>query len=241
MPRFYVNLDHVATVRQARGTPYPDVLEAARVAAATGQVDGITLHLREDRRHVQDADVHLVRREVPLPFNFEMGAADDIVACCLDVTPAQATLVPERREEITTEGGLDLARFGDRVTAVTRRLQDAGILVSLFIDPEPDAIERAAATGATHIELHTGRYADATDAEARRRELEQLVTAAAAARRAGLRVNAGHGLTVGNVPPVARIPDLEDLNIGHAIVARALFLGLPGALAEMAAAIRSAG
>jgi pyridoxine 5-phosphate synthase len=216
------------------------VIEAARVAAATGHVDGITLHLREDRRHVQDADIRRVREELALPFNFEMSTAEEIVLCCLDVAPGQATLVPERREEVTTEGGLDLARSGDRVGAVTRRLQAAGIQVSLFIDPEPDAIARAAQTGATHVELHTGRYADAADAASRARELDHLVSAAAAARRAGLEVNAGHGLTVGNVPLVARIAEIQDLNIGHAIVARALFLGLPGALAEMAAAIRSA-
>lgn len=244
MARFYVNLDHVATIRQARRTPYPDVLEAARMAEASGSVSGITLHLREDRRHVQDEDMVRVRREVKLPFNFEMSVAPDIVRRCLEVAPAQATLVPERREELTTEGGLDLVRSGDRAGEVIRELRAAGIVVSLFIDPVPEMVWRSKELGATHVELHTGGWAEAAaagGAEAARDEaLGALVLASREARRLGLVVNAGHGLTVDNVGPVAAIPQMNDLNIGHAVVARSIFVGLPAALREMADAIRNA-
>ncbi|MAG58544.1 MAG: pyridoxine 5'-phosphate synthase [Planctomycetes bacterium] len=237
MPQLYVNLDHVATVRQARGTPYPSVVEAALVAEATGRIHGITLHLREDRRHVHDDDMREVGRRIELPFNFEMSVAEEIVLVCLEVGPAQATLVPEKREELTTEGGLDLDRGGDRVREVTARLKDAGTLVSLFIDPDADAIRRSLDLGATHIELHTGRYADATNDAERLRELDALREGARLAHEIGLVVNAGHGLTHENVGPVAAIPNMEDLNIGHAIVARAILLGLPSALAEMRTAM----
>lgn len=241
MPQLYVNLDHVATIRQARGTPYPDVAEAARIAEASGFIDGITLHLREDRRHVNDDDMRRVKACIDKPFNFEMSVAEEIVRICREVAPAQATLVPEKREEVTTEGGLDLVAAADRVRAVTSELQADGILVSLFVDPDPDAMRRSKDLGATHVELHTGRYADAEGDAERDREFECLLTAAAAARELGLVVNAGHGLTHENVTPVAAIPDVEDLNIGHAIVARSIFLGLPGALAEMRRAMDAAG
>lgn len=237
MPQLFVNLDHVATLRQARGTTYPDVTEAACLAEASGTVNGITLHLREDRRHVNDDDMRRVKKSIHIPFNFEMSVADDIVRVCREVAPAQATLVPEKREELTTEGGLDLVRAADRVRAVTAELQSDGIMVSLFVDPDPDTMLRARDLGATHVELHTGRYADATDDGDRATELEHLQHAARVAQDHGLIVNAGHGLTHLNVGPVAAIPGVLDLNIGHAIVARSVFLGLAGALREMRDAI----
>jgi pyridoxine 5-phosphate synthase len=240
MPQLYVNLDHVATIREARGTTYPSPVDAAVLAESSGLVHGITLHLREDRRHVNDDDVRAVAAGLRIPLNFEMSTAEDIVARCLEVAPAQATLVPERREEITTEGGLDLVSGGERLRAVCRRLQDAGIVVSLFIDPDEETVRRSVDTGATHVELHTGRYANAPDDTGRSRELAALESAASRAQELGLVVNAGHGLTVENVRPVAAIPGMNDLNIGHAIVARSIFLGLEGALREMVEAIAAA-
>jgi len=241
MPNLYVNLDHVATVREARGTPYPDVADAAVLAESSGFIDGITLHLREDRRHVNDADMRRVKDRITTPFNFEMSVAEDIVRICREVEPTEATLVPERREEVTTEGGLDLVSGAARLRAVIAELQGDGILVSLFVDPDADAMRRSQDLGATHVELHTGRYADAADSDARDREFEHLMTAAAVARESGLVVNAGHGLTHENVTPVAAIPEIADLNIGHAIVARSIFLGLTGALGEMRHAMGLAG
>jgi pyridoxine 5-phosphate synthase len=237
MPRLYVNLDHVATIRQARGTPYPSVFEAARIAAASGHVAGVTLHLREDRRHVQDEDLVRIATGIPLPFNFELSAAPEIVALCRRLKPVLATLVPERREERTTEGGLDLARPSDQLREAIAVLQGDGIPVSLFIEPDRDAVSGASRLGVSHIELHTGRYAEAFLAGSAEEELARLVAAARAGRDLGLVVNAGHGLTAENVGPVAAIPGLAELNIGHAIIARAIFIGLPAALAEMRAAI----
>lgn len=234
MSQLYVNLDHVATLRQVRRAPYPDILAASQLVASTGLVAGLTLHLREDRRHVQDDDVRRVRKTVELPFNFEMSCVEEIVLRCLEVAPAQATLVPERREELTTEGGLDLDRTFSRVRDVTRRLRDAGILVSLFIDPDSASVDRAKACGATHVEFHTGTYAERFLRERHApTELLALERASAEARRVGLVVNAGHGLTVENVGPVARIPGMNDLNIGHALVARSLFVGLAEAVREL--------
>jgi pyridoxine 5-phosphate synthase len=238
MPKLFVNLDHVATLRQVRGTPYPDVLEAAQLAARSGCVDGITLHLREDRRHAQDEDMRRIRQEVPLPFNFEMSLAPDVVRVCHEVGPAQATLVPERREELTTEGGLDIRAAGFTLIEVIQGLQADGILVSLFIDPTREAVALARDTGASHVELHTGRYADAALGSSRSEEADLLADAAAHAQVLGLVVNAGHGLTTENVGVVAAIPGLADLNIGHAIVSRAVLVGLPEALREMSDAIR---
>src|SRR5262245_6112126 len=237
MPRLFLNIDHVATVRQARGSPYPDPVEAALLAQSTGHVAGITAHLREDRRHVSDRDVREIRRRIRLPFNFEMSCAPDIVDVCLATAPEQATLVPERREEITTEGGLDLRAGFDRVAKATERLTSRGIVVSLFIDPDPAAIELSNRAGATHVELHTGRYCDAKTAASRDRELAALHAAALQANSLGLIVNAGHGLTSDNVGPVAALPHLLDLNIGHSIIARSIFVGLPAALREMSEAI----
>jgi pyridoxine 5-phosphate synthase len=232
-----VNIDHVATVRQARGSPYPDPVEAALVAEKTGRVAGITAHLREDRRHVSDRDVREIRRRIKLPFNFEMSCAPEIVDLCVKVAPEQATLVPERREEVTTEGGLDLHAGFDRIAAATERLSSRGIAVSLFIDPDPAAVELSNRAGAPHVELHTGRYCDAAPGPKRARELALLHDAALQAHSLGLVVNAGHGLTSDNVGPVAALPHLLDLNIGHAIIARAIFVGLPEALREISEAI----
>ena len=237
MVRLFVNLDHVATLRNARGTPYPDILDAALLAEATGYVQGITLHLREDRRHVNDQDMRRVHNAIRMPFNFEMSVAEEIVQLCEELAPPLATLVPERREEVTTEGGLDVISHRSRVHEVSNRLVARGVTVSLFVDPQRDIIAACADSPATHIELHTGRYADAATAEDRARELKDLQAAAAQAQELGLVVNAGHGLTAKNVPAIATIPGIHDLNIGHSIVSRSVFLGLPGALKEMAQAI----
>jgi pyridoxine 5-phosphate synthase len=238
MPRLFLNVDHVATVRQARRSDYPDPVEAALLAEGSGFVHGITAHLREDRRHVSDRDVREIRRRIHLPFNFEMSCAPGIVEVCLSVAPAQATLVPERREEVTTEGGLDLSTRGfDRVTGTVAKLAAHGIVVSLFIDPDPAAVELSKRAGASHVELHTGRYCDAPPGRARDGELAALRAAAAHAHALGLVVNAGHGLNSRNVGPVAAIPHVQDLNIGHAIVARAIFVGLREALHEVSVAM----
>jgi pyridoxine 5-phosphate synthase len=230
--RLYVNIDHVATLRQARRTDEPDPARAA-AAAERGGADGITVHLREDRRHIQDADVRALVRFVRTVLNLELGATPDIVRLARRWHPFQATLVPERRREITTEGGLALhggardRRIGDAV----RRLQDAGIRVSLFIDPDRRTIDRAADLGVPAIELHTGRYARSWAKHGR--ALADLGRAAAHARTRGLAVHAGHGLTYANVQPVAAIADIEELNIGHSIVSNAVFWGMEEAVRRM--------
>jgi pyridoxine 5-phosphate synthase len=236
MARLFINVDHVATLREARKTTYPDPVEAALLAEASGYVSGITVHLREDRRHISDRDVAGIKRRIRIPFNLEMAASPEIVEIALATRPEQVTLVPERREEITTEGGLDLRAGFERVEAATRRLVQAEIVVSLFVDPDLQIMDLARRAGASHVELHTGRYCDA-DGHARDRELALLRTAAAHAQALGLVVNAGHGLTAANVGPVASIPGILDLNIGHALVARSVFVGLREALREMAAAM----
>jgi pyridoxine 5-phosphate synthase len=230
--RLYVNIDHVATLRQARRTDEPDPVRAAADAERAG-ADGITVHLREDRRHIQDADVRRLAQAVHTVLNLELGAHPDIVRLAVRLRPFQATLVPERRQEITTEGGLAL-RGGarDRRIAVTvGRLADAGIRVSLFIDPSPRAIDRAAALGVAAVELHTGRYAHTWRRNGR--ALAALARAARHARARGLAVHAGHGLTYQNVQPVAAIPEIEELNIGHSIVSNAVFWGLEEAVRRM--------
>ena len=237
--RLGVNVDHVATVRQARGVDYPDPVEAALLAEAAG-ADGITVHLREDRRHIQERDVVGMRARLRVPLNLEMAVAESVVTFALDVGPGHACLVPERREEVTTEGGLDVARQLPRVRDVVTQLAAAGIEVSLFIDPDPVQLAASAQAGASAVELHTGDYANARDAATVARELARLRTAAAEARRLGLEVHAGHGLTVENVPPVATIPAIVELNIGHSIIARAVLVGLDAAVREMRAAIDAA-
>jgi len=228
--RLYVNIDHVATLREARKTDEPDPERAAAAAERAG-ADGITVHLREDRRHIQDADVRALAASVRTVLNLELGAAPEIVRIASRVTPFQATLVPERRREITTEGGLMLRRGDARVAAAVRRLGNAGIRVSLFIDPDRATIDRAAELRVPAIELHTGRYARTwrkSDAA-----LRALARAAAHARARGLAVHAGHGLTYENVQPVAAIRDIEELNIGHSIVSNAVFWGMEEAVRRM--------
>ena len=234
--RLYINVDHVATVREARRTVEPDPVEAALDAEAAG-ADGITVHLREDRRHIQDDDVHRLAAAIGTVMNLELSPASEVVAIAHDVAPYQATLVPERREEITTEGGLDLLQHGPVVQTAFARLADAGIRVSLFIDPEPDQIEAAAALGVPAIELHTGRYANAWRDDPG--TLQQLVSATEQAKQLGLAVHAGHGLTTENVQPVAAIDGIEELNIGHHIVSRAIRVGIGAAVAEMKGLIAS--
>ncbi|MBX3024414.1 pyridoxine 5'-phosphate synthase [bacterium] len=239
MIRLGVNIDHVATVRQARGTPYPDIVEAAR-AAERGGADGITVHLREDRRHIQDRDVERLLAAVSTKVNLEMAVTPEMVAIGCRLRPPDVCLVPERRQEVTTEGGLDAAGNPAVVGDAVRRLQDGGTRVSLFIDAEPAQVETAHRLGARAIEIHTGRYADAPDAAGRAAELARVRAAAALGRSLGLVVNAGHGLTVENVGPIAAVPGMHELNIGHSVVARALFVGLEAAVRELKAAMVAA-
>jgi len=228
--RLYVNIDHVATLREARKTDEPDVVQAAAAAERAG-ADGITVHLREDRRHIQDADVTALARSVRTVLNLELGAHAEIVRIAARIKPFQATLVPEKRREITTEGGLALRKGDRRLAGAIARLTDAGIRVSLFIDPSLKTIDIAQALGVPAIELHTGRYAHTW----RRGDtaLKELRRAAAHAKQIGLAVHAGHGLTYQNVQPVAAIPEIEELNIGHSIVSNAVFWGLEEAVRRM--------
>jgi pyridoxine 5-phosphate synthase len=230
--RLYVNIDLVATLREARTTDEPDPVQAAAAAERAG-ADGITVHLREDRRHIQDADVLALRKSVTTVLNLELGAAPEIVRIAARVKPFQATLVPERRREITTEGGLALRRGDRRLRMAIERLQDAGIRVSLFIDPVRAVIDQARALGVPAIELHTGRYATASSKNRRAGALQELRRAATYAKSIGLAVHAGHGLTYQNVQPVAAIPEIEELNIGHSIVSNAVFWGLEEAVRRM--------
>lgn len=236
MPTLGVNIDHIATIRQARRTVEPDPVAAAAIAELAG-ADGITVHLREDRRHIQDRDVRLLRETVRTHLNLEMAATDEMVAIALDIKPDYITLVPERREEVTTEGGLDIAGQLARMTDVVGSLQGAGIPVSLFIDANPDQIEASATVKAKFIELHTGCYAEASGEAEREKELTVLADGCRLAIEAGLRVNAGHGLTYWNVTPVARLKGMEELNIGHTIISRAVLVGLDRAVREMKQAI----
>lgn len=225
-----VNIDHVATLRQARGTLYPDPVQAALVAQQAG-ADGITLHLREDRRHIQDDDVFAVKQAIQVPMNLEMAVTDEMIAIAETVEPEHVCLVPEKREEITTEGGLDVVSYEAEVKAACQRLAKAGIEVSLFIDPDQAQIDAAKRCGAPTIELHTGTYADAKKDKAN--ALQHIVDAAAYAKRIGLIVNAGHGLHERNVHAIAEIPEINELNIGHSIIAQSVFVGLEQAVAEM--------
>jgi len=228
--RLYVNIDHVATLRQARRADEPDPVAAARLCEAAG-ADGITAHLREDRRHVGDADLESLAQTVTTVLNAELATAPDVVALVCRLRPFQATLVPERREEVTTEGGLDLSRGDARLTDAIQRLAGAGIRVSLFIDPDPAAIDASHALGVPAIELHTGRYSHTWREGSR--ALDQLSAAARHARSLGLAVHAGHGLTYLNVQPVVAIPEIEEVNIGHSIMSRAILTGMTEAVSEM--------
>ena len=226
-----VNVDHVATVRQARGTTYPDPLLAALIAEQAG-ADSITIHLREDRRHIQDRDVRMCKDALQTRVNLEMGATEEMVAIAIAVKPADVCLVPERRAEVTTEGGLDVLAQEDALKSVCRRLAQAGIRVSLFIDPDTEQLDAAVRIGAPVVELHTGAYAGARG-EAAARELRRIREAAQHASKLGLVVNAGHGLNYHNVGPIAAIQEIVELNIDHAIVAHALFDSMNAAVAEM--------
>lgn len=227
-----VNIDHVATLRQARGTRYPDPVQAAIEAEQAG-ADSITLHLREDRRHIQDRDVRMLKDILQTKMNLEMAVTEEMLGIAESVRPADCCLVPERREELTTEGGLDVAGQQSRIRGACQRLADAGVRVSLFIDAEPVQIEAAAACGAPVIEIHTGHYADAPDEGAVQAELSRIEKAVQLGAEAGLQVNAGHGLHYHNTAPIARLKPVRELNIGHAIIARAVFVGLQEAVREM--------
>ena len=227
-----VNIDHIATLRNARGTSYPDPVYAAGIAEEFG-ADGITTHLREDRRHIKDRDVEILRQTIKTRMNLEMAVTDELVDFACRLKPDFVCLVPERRQEVTTEGGLDVASQVDRMTAVVKKLTEAGVKVSLFIDPDQKQIDAAAAVKAPFIELHTGRYADAANDEEQQFELKRLQDMAKYGTSLGLKVNGGHGLNYHNVQNVAAIPEINELNIGHSIIARAVFTGLPEAVAEM--------
>ena len=231
MPDLGVNIDHVATVRQARKTYEPDPVWAAALAELGG-ADGITIHLREDRRHIQERDVRLLRQTVSVNLNLEIAAEDAVVDIAVEVLPDEVCIVPEKREEVTTEGGLDVAGQIAKMKAVVARCKEAGILVSMFIDAESDQVNASADIGADAVELHTGQYALAGK-EKRQAELEKLIFAGNLAIQRGMRLHAGHGLTYRNVQPIAAIPGMRELNIGHSIVARALMVGMQQAVREM--------
>ncbi len=235
--RLHINVDHIATLRNARGTTYPDPIEAARMCLDAG-AHGITAHLREDRRHIRDADVERLRATLRATFNLEMAATDEMVAIACKVLPDVVTLVPERREEQTTEGGLEVAKAGPGLRAHIEKLQGADIKVSLFVAADLAQVEASHALGVEQIELHTGEFVHAAaDPEAERRELSRLSAAAARGRELGLEIAAGHGLTTKNVPLLVAIPEIAELNIGHAVIADSVFVGLPAAVRAYLAAI----
>jgi len=227
-----VNVDHIATLRQARGTNYPDPVHAASVAEHAG-ADGITVHLREDRRHIQDRDIHVLKETLKTRMNFEMAVTDEMIEIARDVKPTFVCLVPEKREELTTEGGLDVVGQVDKITDAVAKLSEKGIQTSLFIDADKAQIDATLKTKAPYIEIHTGHYADATTEEAQLKELERLKEGIKYAHSLGLKVNAGHGLHYFNVKPIAAIEEIIELNIGHAIIARAAIDGLDKAVRDM--------
>jgi pyridoxine 5-phosphate synthase len=241
-----VNIDHIATLRQARGSAYPDPLEGARLCEESG-AHGITVHLREDRRHIQDRDVIGLKEIVKGKFNLEMALSDEIIAIAKKIKPDQITLVPEKRQEITTEGGLDVAAHFDRIRDVVKQFHDIGIIISLFIEPEKDLVYRSKETGADYIEIHTGTYCTAADdfggdlywesPPGVKRELDRICRAAEYASEIRIGINAGHGLNAYNLKPVLAARGLDELNIGHSIIARSIFIGLPAAVKELLAII----
>ena len=234
MIRLGLNIDHVATLRQARGARYPNVVRAALICEEAG-ADAITLHLREDRRHIQDVDVEILRGMLQTRMNLECAVTQEMIANALRIKPHDLCLVPERREELTTEGGLDVVRYFDHIKSACERCAAEGIRVSLFIDPDEKQIDAARRSGASVVELHTGQYAEADSVPERQYELERLRLAAAHANEQGLKVNAGHGLHYHNVQPIISIPGIVELNIGHAIISEALFIGLDEAVRKMKA------
>jgi pyridoxine 5-phosphate synthase len=232
-----VNIDHVATLRQARGTRYPDPVSAAHIAEQAG-ADSITIHLREDRRHIQERDVRLLKETLLTPMNLEMALTDEMLSIAESIKPKFCCLVPEKREELTTEGGLDVKGQLSRVKESCQRLKEAGIRVSLFIDADQEQIQAAADASAPYIEIHTGHYADAVDDEMIKEELNKIIHSVEFADSIGLKVNAGHGLSYTNVMQIAAIPQILELNIGHSIISRAVLSGLPEAVREMKKLIR---
>ena len=234
-----VNIDHIATLRNARGTKYPDPVHAADIAERAG-ADGITIHLREDRRHIVDRDVRILAETIQTRMNLEMAVTDEMVQIALDTNPEFVCLVPEKREELTTEGGLDVVGQLEKIKAATEKLSAAGIKVSLFIDADREQIDAAKACGAPFIELHTGHYADVKTEEDQQDELKKIAAGASYADDLGITVNAGHGLTYHNVAPIAALPEIYELNIGHSIMGRAVFDGLNKAVADMKAIMETA-
>lgn len=234
-----VNIDHIATLRNARGTAFPDPVDAAFIAERAG-ADGITVHLREDRRHIMDKDVHRLKALIHSRLNLEMAVTDEMLGIACEVKPASCCLVPEKREELTTEGGLDVVQQFDRVLQACQILQRVGIAVSPFIDPDLEQIDAVASAGATMLELHTGAYAEATSESAARQELNRIQEAAHYAHEKGVQVNAGHGLNYHNVEPICEIPEIVELNIGHAIIARAVLVGLEQAIRDIKHLMRAA-
>lgn len=234
-----VNIDHIATLRNARGTNYPDPVQAAFIAEQAG-ADGITVHLREDRRHITDRDVRILRQTIQTRMNLEMAVTDEMLDIAIELKPQFCCLVPEKRQEVTTEGGLDVAGQQDKMAVAVERLAQAGILVSLFIDADHRQIDAAVAVGAPYIEIHTGAYAEAQSDLAIQAELNRIAKAATYAASKGLKVNAGHGLTYHNVQPIAALPEMHELNIGHAIIGQAVMSGLPAAVADMKLLMREA-
>ncbi|MEQ9860978.1 pyridoxine 5'-phosphate synthase [Pectobacterium cacticida] len=234
-----INIDHIATLRNARGTAYPDPVQAAFIAEQAG-ADGITVHLREDRRHITDRDVRILRETLQTRMNLEMAVTEEMLNIACAVQPHFCCLVPEKRQEVTTEGGLDVAGQQEKINSAVARLRQANILVSLFIDADKRQIDAAVASGAPFIEIHTGAYADAPDDETRQQEFERIRDAATYAASQGLKVNAGHGLTYHNVQPIAALPEMHELNIGHAIMGYAVMHGLKEAVAEMKRLMREA-
>lgn len=237
MIKLGLNIDHIATLRQARGSRYPNLVRAALICEEAG-ADAITIHLREDRRHIQDADVAVLRGMVQTRMNLECAVTEEMITLALKTKPHDICLVPEKREELTTEGGLDVIKYFDAVQRATQRCTDAGIRVSLFIDADPQQLDAAQQAGAPVVELHTGHYADADSVSERAAGLARIVAAADYAHRLGLQVNAGHGLHYHNVQPIVAIPHLEELNIGHAIIAEAMFIGLDQAVKKMKALLQ---
>ena len=232
MPKLGVNIDHVATLRQARRTIFPDPIKAASMCERAG-ADSIVCHLRQDRRHIRDKDIYILRKTIKTKFNLEMSTIEEIVKIALKVRPDEATLVPERRRELTTEGGLDVIKYKTKVAKVVERLLKMAIFVSLFIDPNKRQIEASKDVGAPFIEIHTGSYADAKNVNKRKAQLNKIKEAVRYAKCLGIRVNAGHGLDYDNVKEIAKIPDIESLNIGFSIISRAVFVGLDKAVSEM--------
>jgi len=234
-----VNIDHVATIRQARGGTEPDPVAAAAIAELAG-ADGITIHLREDRRHIQDRDLKLLRETVQTKVNLEMAATDEMIGIALAIKPGQCTLVPEKRQELTTEGGLDVRLHAQALEKAVARLQDGGIPVSLFIDPDPDQIKAAVKVGADYVEIHTGSFAEAVDWKSEEQELIKIENAVKLASKLGLGVNAGHGLNYTNIKKVAALGGIEEFNIGHSIISRAVLVGLDRAVRDMVDLIKYA-